>query len=540
MAKTESRRFEILELTPEARQALLDRMLPGYTLSEEDSRLLRGVLTGFPELVGLVEQKGMTVGRLLRILFGSKTERTAKVLGDAPREGASMPPGTPPAPKPKRKGHGRHGVGAYTGARRVRVAHPKLHAGDPCPECSEGKLHPLSQPSVVLRLVGQAPVEATAYELERLRCSTCGKVFTAPPPPEAGTGKYDESVGVMLGILRFGAGEPFHRLARLQRDLGVPLAESTQWELTDQLARTVTPVVECLIREGAQRRIVFNDDTGMRVASLRREPAPLAAESDPKKPRTGIFTTGIVTGGDEPPIALFFTGHRHAGENLHDVLSHRAKDLPPPIQMCDGLSRNVPKEFQTLLSSCLAHCRRQFVDVAESFPAEVRRVLESLRQVYRNDAEARERKLSPAARLLLHQESSRPVMDELHRSLREQMDRKEVEPNSGLGGAINYLLKRWEPLTVFLREPGAPLDNNICERSLKMAILHRKNSLSYKTERGAEVGDTLMSLIHTCRLNAINSFEYLVALARNARQVAESPASWLPWNYRSAMAANSG
>lgn len=130
-------------------------------------------------------------------------------------------------------------------------------------------------------------------------------------------------------------------------------------------------------------------------------------------------------------------------------------------------------------------------------------------------------------------------MDELHRWLREQQEQKKVEPNSGLGKAIEYLLKRWESLTVFLREPGAPLDNNLCERGLKMAILHRKNSLSYKTERGAEVGDTFMSLIHTCRLNAINSFEYLVALARNPRQVAEHPARWLPWNYRAAMVPNS-
>ncbi len=77
-----------------------------------------------------------------------------------------------------------------------------------------------------------------------------------------------------------------------------------------------------------------------------------------------------------------------------------------------------------------------------------------------------------------------------------------MEPNSGLGKAISYMLRQWPALTLFLREPGAPLDNNLCERALKKAILHRKNSLFYKTLNGAEVGDLYMSLIHTCELKS--------------------------------------
>ena len=72
---------------------------------------------------------------------------------------------------------------------------------------------------------------------------------------------------------------------------------------------------------------------------------------------------------------------------------------------------------------------------------------------------------------------------------------------SGLGTAISYLLKYWGRLTLFLRQPGAPLDNNVCERALKKSILHRKNSLFYKTRKGAQMGDLFMSLIHTCELN---------------------------------------
>ncbi len=126
-------------------------------------------------------------------------------------------------------------------------------------------------------------------------------------------------------------------------------------------------------------------------------------------------------------------------------------------------------------------------------------------------------------------------MEELKHWLQEQLDQKRVEPNSGLGGAIGYLLRHWEPLTLFLRVAGAPLDNNVCERALKMAIMHRKNSLSYKTQRGAEVGDLFMSLIHTCRLNLAHPFDYLIALARHPEEVSAHPADWLPWNFSRAL-----
>lgn len=140
--------------------------------------------------------------------------------------------------------------------------------------------------------------------------------------------------------------------------------------------------------------------------------------------------------------------------------------------------------------------------------------------------------LSPRARLRLHRVDSQPTMDRLHSWLNRQFAEKRVEPNSARGGAIRYLLKHWEKLTLFLRQPGAPLDNNICERALKKAILHRKNALFYKTENGARVGDMYMSLIHTCELCGVSPFDYLVALEKNADDLAVHAERWMPWNYQ--------
>ena len=162
-------------------------------------------------------------------------------------------------------------------------------------------------------------------------------------------------------------------------------------------------------------------------------------------------------------------------------------------------------------------------------------MIQSLGKIYHLDGQIKEAGRSPAERLALHQAQSGPILEELEQWMKAQLDQKKVEPNSGLGQAIRYMLNHWTALTRFLQVPGAPLDNNICERALKMAILHRKNSLSYKTERGAKVGDVFMSLIHTCQLNRVNPFDYLMTLQAQAQAVRKDPARWLPWNYQKAM-----
>jgi hypothetical protein len=202
--------------------------------------------------------------------------------------------------------------------------------------------------------------------------------------------------------------------------------------------------------------------------------------------------------------------------------------------MCDALSRNLPIELKTILANCLTHARRHFVDLLANFPEQCQYVIETLGKVYKNDQVTKDQKLSAQKRLLYHQTHSQPLMDQLEDWLDAQLEEKKIEPNSGLGKAISYMQKHWKPLTLFLRVPNAPLDNNLCEQVLKRAILHRKNSLFYKTEYGAYVGDLFMSLIHTCSLAKINPFDYLTALQEYASQVRRNPQNWMPWNYKKA------
>jgi hypothetical protein len=298
-------------------------------------------------------------------------------------------------------------------------------------------------------------------------------------------------------------------------------------------ADAIEAALEELIRQAAQGQVVHNDDTTMKVLAL-THPSGESTGLDPmaSADRKGVFTSGIVSILEGRRIGLFFTGHPHAGENLAAVLKRRACELGQPIQMCDALSRNLPKELQTIVAHCLAHGRRQFVDVAANFPEECLYVLEILQDVYGNDALAKNQGMSPAQRLAFHQANSGPKMDKLKAWLTAQIEKRKVEPNSGLGEAITYMLKYWNELTRFLRQPGTPLDNNVCEQALKKAILHRKNAYFYKTENGARVGDLFMSLIHTCELNDANPFDYLTELQKHADELCAYPADWMPWNYR--------
>jgi transposase len=488
----------------------LDRVIDGAQqapLSEADCNKLKSALHA---LVESLERR-------------RNTEKTSAVLGEPVEEDPAKTNEDTNENKPA--GHGRNGANAYRGAEKVEVSHQSLHSGR-CPDCERGNVYEQKEPKALVRIRGQAPLAATVYELERLRCNACGQIFTAQEPEGVGPEKYDETAAAMIAQLKYGSGVPFHRLEQMEDLMGIPLPASTQWEVVEEAAALMKPAHDELIRQAAQGEVLHNDDTSMKVLRLPREPSD---------ERTGVFTSNIlaITAAGHK-IALYFTGSKHAGENMADVLKQRAKESPPPIQMCDALSRNTPKGtgVEMLVAHCLAHGRRQFVEIAPNFPEQCRYVLEAPGEVYYHDATARERNLSAENRLRLHQKQSGPVMEQLHQWLQAQFAEKKTEPNSGLGKAITYLLRHWKGLTAFLRHAGAPLDNNICEQALKRAVLHRKNALFYKTLNGAQAGDLFMSLIHTCRLCDANSFDYMTELQRHAGELSANSARWMPWNYR--------
>lgn len=450
--------------------------------------------------------------------------------------GASPGEAEPKAKGGHRAGTGRLGADAYVGAERTECRHEDLVVGQRCPVCGQGTLYALP-PGVEMRIDGNALLSAMRYELQKLRCSACGEIFTAPLPSEAGQEKYSARARAVLVVGRYYLGLPFYRVQGYQAMLGVPMPDATQWDQIEKVGDCCYGVFEYLETVAAQGELIHQDDTSVRILTLIKENQAMQTHAAAQglsraKERTGMFTTALVIKVEERLICLYYSGRCHAGENLAALLAKREADQAPPLVMSDALSRNEVDEWSVIRCHCLAHGRRQFSDIEAVFPSECWVVIDALKQVFDHDEEARDKQMSPQARLAYHQEYSQPLMDELKGWLDTQCDDRLVEPNSSLGKAITYMQTHWETLTRFVSVAGAPLDNNLVERALKLFIRPRNNSLFYKTDYSAYVASVLTSLIATCLQAGVNAVEYLVALQENRAAVFAAPEAWLPWTYQ--------
>jgi len=454
--------------------------------------------------------------------------------------GNQAPPGAAPRPERAqptgghRPGTGCLGAAAYTGAVRVECRHEELAVGQRCPVCGQGTLYALPA-GVEVRIDGHALLSAMRYALEKLRCSACGAIFTAGLPGGIGEEKYSARARAVLAVSRYYLGVPGYRLQGYQAMLGVPVPDATQWDQIEVVGDCAYKVFAQMEREAAQGELIFHDDTAVRILALIEENRDLVAAAQAQglsttTERTGMHTTALVVKIGEHTAILYYSSRRHAGENLQRLLDKREAGLAQPLAMSDALASNEVADASRLIRChCLAHGRRKFSDLAEVFPHECQVVLEVLSAVFDHDEQARQAQLSPEARLAYHQAQSQPLMDELKRWLDTRIDDHLVEPNSALGKAIGYRQRHWVTLTRFLSVPGAPLDNNLAERALKLLIRQRKNSLFYKNEHSAYLASILTSLIATCLYAGVNAVEYLVALQEHRHEVFAAPAAWLPW-----------
>jgi len=564
------KRPEPIHLSAEDGEAIIAR-LSVYAPTPSDCESLIVVMRLHFWLMFALQEAKLSLRRLRNVLFGKAstakeqpeseeqtTEQTTLIEAPEPTEtgadtarvdavaGAEADsPNSSRAVSPKPKGGhpagtGRLGADAYVGAERIECHHEELSAGQRCPVCGQGTLYELP-PGVEIRIDGHALLSALRYELQKLRCSACGQIFTAPLPRAAGAEKYSPRARAVLVVGRYYLGLPFYRLEGYQAMLGVPMPDATQWDQIEKVGDCGYMVFEYLETIAAQGELIYQDDTTVRILSLFKENQQIRAEaaaqglSRPKE-RTGMFTTALVIRVGERLICLYYSGRAHAGENLATLLEQREADLEPPLAMSDALSRNEVEEGLVIRCHCLAHGRRQFSDIEAVFPMECRVVLDTLKQVFDHDEEAREKQMSPEARLAYHQAYSQPLMDNLKAWLDKQLEDRLVEPNSSLGQAIAYMQTHWETLTRFLSIPGAPLDNNLVERALKLFIRQRKNSLFYKSEHSAYIASVLTSLIATCIYAGVNVIDYLVALQAHRAEVFADPSAWLPWNYTTARA----
>ena len=554
-----SQAYEVQQHLDEVK-SLRERLGTGQW-QEEDWGLLERVLGSYERLLSMLCEAQITLKRLQTLVFGKRRQRRHGLAsgpsasggvtgGGAHESGADARPQpgvetsgdevTPPRAGGHRPGYGRLGMVTYEGAERAECHHEELAVGQRCPVCGQGRLYGVP-PGVEIRIDGNALLSAIRYELEKLRCSACGQVFTAPLPAEAGTEKYSPRARAVLALGRYYLGLPFYRLAGYQAMVGVPVPDATQWDQIERVADCAYVVFAHLERLAAQGELIYQDDTRARILALIAENQQAQVHAAARgvsqsADRTGMYTTALVVQAGERTICLYYCGRAHAGENLAALLTKREADRGKPLVMSDALPSNAADEATLIRCHCLAHGRRKFSELEDVFPQECQVVIEALKQVFDHDEHARTEQLSAEARLAYHQASSGPIMDALKQWLATQMADRLVEPNSSLGKAMAYMQEHWETLTRFLTIAGAPLDNNLVERALKLFIRQRKNSLFYKTAYSAYIASVLTSVIATCLHAGNNALDYLVALQEHRAEVFANPAAWLPWTYQASLA----
>ncbi len=532
------KKLEVLQLNHEQAQALFNRaedaVTYGMALDKKDGKTLIEMGKSYAHLQEQLEANELTIKKLRKLL--GMEPSSEKHSGKKPRDDDPGNNENKPSPntesKPPVPGHGKRGANDFKDAEIEHHKLDELAKGDPCPDCHNGKLYKY-EPSVLVRISGHSPYEVTKHVYDRLRCNACGKYFTAEPSEEvindgAKEQRFGYSARALIAIDKYMAGSPFYRQQSLTKILGTPISASTAFDQCEKVADSGYGIHKELSQIAAQSQNFYIDDTKNRI----RDAEPIIKNG---RKRTGVYTTVLIADGKHK-IVLFKTNIGHAGEYLDDILEKRLNGSHPPIVMSDALSSNHITKKQIIKSLCNVHARREFHNLANVEPKYIEPLLDLYQKVFKNEGICRKQNLSLEDRLTLHKEKSLPIMEEIRSQAKQLLDEGIFEANSLFGKAYAYFVKHWEGLTAFCRIPGAAIDNNISERTLKIIILSRKNAYFYRTEAGAAISDTITSILATCKSNEVNPFPYLKAIQRYNDKVKENPASWLPWNYQAAIA----
>lgn len=488
-------------------------------LSEEQWLIVDKVIILIIIVIGILQKNKPSIKQIKKYLIVDEIEQTDD-KNETGNEGEIVEVKEPKARKVV-KGHGRHKAEDYKKAKEVKCKHEELKEGSKCPDqYCKGQLQKYKREAKFTQFEGQPLVGATNYSQEVLRCGDCQRTFTSPLPEGVKPQKYTSTADAAIALAKYGSGLPWNRLSQLQKSFGIPISASVMWERCEEVANAMFAIFIQLRIMAALCTVLYYDDTSIKIIDCQ----PQLSEK-----RKGIRTTALIADLGAEKIALYVSGRKHAGDNANELLEKRPANMQKVIRMSDALSANLANTADDTVSLCLAHSSRKFVEIKASNLIYCKHVLEQISQVYENDKKTTA--MTEQERLEYHQENSGPIMKKLKEWIEEKFDKRLVEPNSALGRAFNYLTGNWNGLTQFLKTAKAPLDNNMCERAIKLVVLHRKNALYYRNDTGAAVSDVISSIIQTCKLNNVSAYEYLVAIIENQTEVRKNPDKWLPWNY---------
>jgi transposase len=548
-------------LSEEVVDALLRKLRArgSETLVASDYDALLGVVETWAHLTELADKESASIEEIRRVLgLGRPRRRGATTKADPPgAQGsdtdqstgeAAQAPGAPTATSPserQRNDHGRRKPEAFGKLAQVHHAHHLLHSGDACPECLRGRVYKY-RPSSFTTISGRSPLVATRHTVDSLQCNLCKAVFKAPLPVEleadgvSGLTLYTYSAVAIVGIYRFFSGQPMHRQESLQSVLGVPVPDASIWDMCERLAEAVRPIRDVLLARSADALVFFGDDTGATVLSERSKVIKNRRTGEDVV-RTGCHTTCVIAlTADDHAVTLFSTGIHHTGEVMDLVLAERAASSPAPVFMGDCIASNTVSVTPVLYAGCNAHAVRRFKALCERYPEQTAYALERYRKIYEAEAACVEGGKSAQERCDYHREHSRPLLREICEHGEDLFEQRLVGPNSDLGEAYTFVIDNERRLSAFARQPHAPLDNNRCERELRICVRLRESGRFFRNAIGAGVADAVLTNGGTAQAARVNLFDYFVAVQRHAADVREHPEEWVPWRYEARLAQITG
>ncbi|MEY2986807.1 MAG: hypothetical protein RJB13_328 [Pseudomonadota bacterium] len=414
-----------------------------------------------------------------------------------------------------------------------RISHTLNPKDLKCPSCHKNMHKAHNKTVTIIRLVG---LTEEKHEVETCRCLKCdtSKEAEFAEANEKRIGNFTLDAASMICALRYALGMPSFRLEEFTACMGLRISDSTQWDLFERCADEIHDFIQYLRQFAKKGQLVQMDDTSVRINEMAQMFKTLRNGDVQQVRRTGLHTTGYIAKFAQGKVCLFESGLHHAGEVFEKLNKARTVE-DQVILMMDASSSNSCKlsqmDVKVIQANCNSHALRKFkeLEVNAAFEEHVSHILELYGSVFENDRKTRD--CSPTERLMLHQKQSLPKMLEIKLKIESDFLDNRVEPNSPLGSAYKYFLNHFEKLTACCKYERAPVCNNECERLLKRAIRHRKNSLFFKNSVGAAVGDIHMSVLLTAKENGLNPVHYLAALFKFEKERKQNPEDFLPWNF---------
>ena len=417
----------------------------------------------------------------------------------------------------------------------MRHSHTEFSSGCSCPACERGRLYRFFS-RTFYSISGQAVFEGRRHEVERLQCNVCAEVYEAPLPAAmqadgVGNGRlYTYSAHSAVVLLKYLGVVPWHRQQTVQAAMGVDVPDACMWDMCRFVGGVIEPVAAALQQVAAGAPLLYGDDTTAKILGLQSE-VKVERRSGKRVVRTGCHTTAVIAELDTGQrVAIFRIGIQHTGELLDEILSGRAAGLIAPLVMTDAASCNLVTACQVSMCACNAHALRNFKELEADYPTELAPILSAYRTIFDHDKATK--LMNAQDRLAYHRAHSRPLFKKMCQQANALLESHTVEPNSKLGSALDYLLNHERRLSAFFRLPGAPIDNNLTERELRLAVRLRDAAPLYRSERGAQVAAGLWTVLVTAMMHGENVFDYFNAVQRFADDVRSNPTAWLPYNYR--------